>query len=113
MATVSDIERILKEGKRNRALMSTEMNSPSTHCSTVLFQLKFVQKCLKKSGQMINKTSIISFIDLPAAGAERYTNYNNIQTFVIRHSGMVNESLEKNLSVFHSVVEGINLLIVH
>ncbi|XP_019857435.1 PREDICTED: kinesin-like protein KIF28P isoform X2 [Amphimedon queenslandica] len=92
VATVSDIERILKEGKRNRALLSTEMNSLSTHSSTVLFQLKFVQKCLKKSGQIINKSSIINFVDLPATGAE---------------SGVVNESLEKNLSVFHSVVEAL------
>ena len=74
VATVSDIERILKEGRRNRALLTTEMNSFRTHCSTVIFQLKFVQKCLNKRGQMINKSSMINFVDLLAAGAQRYTD---------------------------------------
>ena len=71
MAAYSDIERILKEGMRNRALLTTEMNSFSTHSTTVIFQVRFVQKYLNRKGRMINKTSLISFIDLPAA-AGRY-----------------------------------------
>ena len=86
VATVSDIERILKEGRRNRALLTTEMNSFSIHCSTVIFQLKFVQKCLNKIGQMINKSSMINFVDLPASGAQKYTDlyadYNTIHNLL-------------------------------
>lgn len=87
MAAYSDIERILKEGMRNRALLTTEMNSFSTHSTTIIFQVRFVQKYLNRKGRMINKTSLISFIDLPAAAGRYKTVLSVLFLFSLQWNG--------------------------